>query len=422
MIKRLKNRLYIFAICIKRLQIYRKLWRYFEFLRPEVETNAEREEHEFGPVWFELWLREMSRKGTELDPSTLQKFLEIPRHRLGFSLHFDRYKEFLPQIEWIFPDAKIVDTAKPEVWHEATGILIWGLKFHLTSYRLIARNKSVGLPVLIAEDGFLKSVHTGAALDQDIRLRTGVSVVLDDMTAYYDSTLPSRIETWLNSDEIIPDEEIREAKQHIEFIVKNHLTKYNHQPIYEPELGCSGRKKVLLVDQRRSDFSIIRGCADPNTFEAMLKCAIRENPDADILVKTHPDTLAGMEGYYTKVKKSGNIIPITFGINPISLIKAVDHVYVVSSQFGFEAAMCGKKVTVFGLPFYSGWGVTDDRLPCLRRRKKRTLEEIFVFAYMRYTHYADPDTQKPCDMQRAMEWLLENRRVYFKAANVRCDI
>jgi capsular polysaccharide export protein len=242
------------------------------------------------------------------------------------------------------------------------------------------------------------------------------------MTAYYDSTLPSRIETWLNSDEVVPSEEIRQAKQHIDFIVSNYLTKYNHQPIYTPEIGRPGKKKVLLIDQRRNDYSVIRGCADENTFDAMLRCAIRENPDADILIKTHPDTLAGLDGYYTKVQKTGNIFPITFGINPISLIKAVDHVYVVSSQFGFEAAMCGKKVSVFGLPFYSGWGLTDDRLSCSRRQKKRTLEEIFAFAYMRYTHYSDPDTKKPCDIQRAMDWLLENRREYFKASNIRCDI
>lgn len=416
MAESLKGNLCSFAKRFKRLGPYKTLWRYLSFLKPEIDDI------DFEAVNFEFLLRGMSRKGVEANKSMLQEFLEKPEHRFGFNIGYSRFKELLPQIEWVFSKAEVIDISKLEAWHDATGILLWGLMPHESKYRLIARNRSIGLPLLIAEDGFLKSVHTGEALKENIRWRMGVSVIFDDMTAYYDSTMPSRIETWLNSDEVISDEEIRQAKRHIEFIVGNHLTKYNHQPIYTPDFGRPGKKKILVVDQRRNDYSIIRGCADQRTFEDMLDCAIRENPDADILIKTHPDTLAGLEGYYTKVKKTENIIPITFGINPISLIKAVDHVYVVSSQFGFEAAMCGKKVSVFGLPFYSGWGLTDDRLPCLRRKKKRSLEEIFVFSYMRYTHYADPDTKKPCDIQRAMEWLLENRREYFKTANIRCDI
>ena len=39
----------------------------------------------------------------------------------------------------------------------------------------------------------------------------------------------------------------------------------------------------------------------------------------------------------------------------------MDRVYVVSSTMGFEALLAGKSVTCFGMPWYAGWGATDDR-------------------------------------------------------------
>lgn len=46
------------------------------------------------------------------------------------------------------------------------------------------------------------------------------------------------------------------------------------------------------MEQSKGDYSIIKGFGDENTFNYMLECAIKENPDCDILVKVHPDTLA----------------------------------------------------------------------------------------------------------------------------------
>jgi capsular polysaccharide export protein len=35
----------------------------------------------------------------------------------------------------------------------------------------------------------------------------------------------------------------------------------------------------------------------------------------------------------------------------------------VSSQLGFEAILAGHRPVTFGVPFYAGWGLTDDRRP-----------------------------------------------------------
>ena len=46
----------------------------------------------------------------------------------------------------------------------------------------------------------------------------------------------------------------------------------------------------------------------------------------------------------------------------VAATRPVDAVYVVTSTMGFEALLVGKPVTTFGVPWYAGWGVTDDRV------------------------------------------------------------
>jgi capsular polysaccharide export protein len=142
----------------------------------------------------------------------------------------------------------------------------------------------------------------------------------------------------------------------------------------------------------------------------MLACAIQENPNADIIVKTHPESFrGGRKGYFTGTKREGNVYPFTDPICPLSLLEYVDKVYCVTTQMGFEALMCGKQVTCFGAPFYSGWGLTDDRVKCARRIKKRSIEEVFHFAYIEYSKYMNPNSGALCEIEEAIDYLLQKR-------------
>ena len=217
----------------------------------------------------------------------------------------------------------------------------------------------------------------------------------------------------LNYEEITR-EEIERSERLIRLITKNHLTKYNHQPIFTPKIGRKEAKKILVIDQSYGDYSIKKGLANEKTFKNILKAAVEENTDADILVKTHPDTFAGTrEGYFTGIKQEGRIYPVTFQINPLSLINYADKVYVVSSQFGFEALMRNKEVHCFGLPFYSNWGLTNDKIKCSRRNRKRTVEEVFAITYLKYCFYVNPETGKRCEIEEAIDYIIKKREEFF---------
>ena len=286
--------------------------------------------------------------------------------------------------------------------------------------QIIAKALLHGKQPYIIEDCFLRSIFSVAYKNIDHKYQKSIGFTIDDLTSYYDANFPSRLELMLNNKDIVISEEQKQrARACIDKIVETHLTKYNNQPIYEPKIGREGVKKVLVVDQSYGDMSIARGGGSDIVFKDMLQSAIDENPDADIIVKTHPDTMSGTRGgYYTGLKQHDNIYPMTEPINPISLIKYVDKVYVCTTQFGFEALMCGKDVHVFGMPFYAGWGLTHDRQKCERRTNTRTLEEVFYIAYIMYSYYVNPDKKCRCEIEKAMDYLLKLRDEYFRDKGV----
>ena len=181
------------------------------------------------------------------------------------------------------------------------------------------------------------------------------------------------------------------------------------------EIGRVGHRKILLVDQRFGDMSVEMGFGSEKTFNNMLREALDRGKDYDIIIKQHPDSITGgKKSYFNNemlayTKALSNVFVVDFDINPYSLMKNVDEVFVCSSGMGFEALLANKKVTCFGMPFYSGWGITEDKIKCDRRVKKRTLEEIFYVAYILLSRYFNPDTNKVCDIEEVCEYILKNR-------------
>jgi capsular polysaccharide export protein len=153
--------------------------------------------------------------------------------------------------------------------------------------------------------------------------------------------------------------------------------------------------------------------ADEKNFADMLDAAIAENPDAQIIIKMHPDSISkGRCSYYGKVKANGRVHKLMEVVNPWCVLEAVDKVYVCTSQIGLEALMCGKEVHCFGMPVYAGWGLTKDRVKLERRSAKVTLEELVHALYVSFAVYVHPLTSVPCEVEEYIEALLQLRNRY----------
>lgn len=176
---------------------------------------------------------------------------------------------------------------------------------------------------------------------------------------------------------------------------------------------------MLVIDQTFGDMAVKYGQASEVDFNKMLETAISENPEAQIWVKTHPDVLSGKKkGYLTDLPQyTDRVRIITEDVNPASLIKLCEKVYCVTSQMGFEALLLGKKVVTFGVPWFAGWGVTDDRNEAVQllvqqnRRKDRSLLQLFYAAYFDYSRYINPNTGEKGSIFDVIDYLYKAKRL-----------
>lgn len=287
---------------------------------------------------------------------------------------------------------------------------LFGLKDPYESFRIIQTAYKNKRAIIYGETGFLLSILPEGHHEAADEYRQYHSVLLDRKCMYTDARHQSDLEYMLNTIRV-SKENCKHARKMIDKLVDTKITKYNYQPIKSVKIG-NRKEKVLVVDQLYGDLSITLGLATDEVFSEMLQTAIRENPNADILVKTHPESNSTHKRrHYNKV--DNGIIFVDYDINPFCLLEQVDKVYVCSSQLGFEALMCGKEVHTFGLPFYAGWGLTIDRLQCERRTKKRTLEEVFFIAYMMYNNYVSYRDKCSCGIEQTIDELIELRSEYW---------
>lgn len=279
-------------------------------------------------------------------------------------------------------------------------VIGWGLK--PTSVRARQHAQRNKLAYIALEDGFIRSLGLGVNGFQPH------SMVVDETGIYYDASRPSDLENWLNT-ATFDGEELEQAERCMALIARYRLSKYNHAP--DQPVNNASRERVLVVDQTAGDASIHYGGASASSFNQMLEAALAEHPNAEILVKIHPDVIAGKkQGHLLNAANHPRCKVIGEDLNPWALFDQVDHVYVVTSQLGFEALLAGKQVHCFGIPFYAGWGLTHDQLPCHRRRVKRTLVEVFAAAYLRYCRYANPYTRQSATLEETIAVIADQKR------------
>ncbi|SHF54825.1 capsular polysaccharide export protein [Microbulbifer donghaiensis] len=282
-----------------------------------------------------------------------------------------------------------------------THIAGWGRKPTTLRARKVAAAR--GLPYLSIEDGFLRSAGLGV---HGARLH---SMVVDETGIYYDATGPSDLES-LIADATFDDAELARAREAMALLCHYRLSKYNHAPD-EPIEWPDPRPRILVVDQTAGDAAIEFGKASAASFTTMLESALREHPDAEVCVKVHPDVIAGKKrGHLLELARQHGCRLLAEDICPWALLDAVQEVYVVTSQFGFDALLAGKKVHCFGLPFFAGWGLTADRVQCERRNLARSLEQVFAAAYLRYSRYINPYTCDRCSLEDTIYLIAEQKR------------
>lgn len=261
-------------------------------------------------------------------------------------------------------------------------------------------------PLLRLEDGFLRSVGLGAAGQPP------VSLVLDSRGIYYDPRHSSDLEVLLQEGAFSPLDRAR-ARALIARLVGARITKYNLDENARPLVVPPDRTVILVPGQVEDDASMRFGAPGLDTLTHLERVRAR-CPDAYILFKPHPDVSAGLRRGLSNEKKAlGFADAVVAGYPMTALLDHVQEVHTITSLTGFEALLRGRRVVCEGVPFYAGWGLTEDMAhehPALARRTRRlSLSELVAGALIHYPLYADPQEGRIITVEEAVD-LLERFR------------
>ena len=261
-----------------------------------------------------------------------------------------------------------------------------------------------GIPVHRVEDGFLRSVGLGSDLVRPL------SLVVDTRGIYFDPNKPSDLETILRETVFTEDLKNRGAEIR-QRIIAERLSKYNVGDDTPLVLrATSGQKTILVPGQVEDDASIRLGCVDIRRNLELLIEVRRQNPDAYIVYKPHPDVFAkNRKGDIPACEALRFCNQIVKDISMPACLRAIDEVHTLTSLTGFEALLHGKLVSTYGLPFYAGWGLTRDRHQVSRRGRKLELDELVTGALILYPRYFDWNTGYVISPEAALEVLSRSK-------------
>ena len=283
------------------------------------------------------------------------------------------------------------------------GVAVWGAS--PTAWRGEAIAARRGVPLVRIEDAFLRSVHPGRQSGE-----APLGLLVDPVGIHFDSSRPSRIEEILQSSDLYNSNLLDQAKRLTNCLIFDGLSKYNNS---DADLPAPAPGYVLVVDQTVGDASIHRSGASKATFRDMLAVARRDHPERRIVIRTHPESRAGLRpGHFGSGDAGGRVSLLTAPVSPHRLLAGAAQVFTVSSQLGFEAILNGHSPRVFGQPFYAGWGLSQDEQPIPRRTRQLTREELFAGAMLLAPLWYDPCRDRLCGVEEVIHQLQAEVRAW----------
>ena len=303
----------------------------------------------------------------------------------------DIFARFFPQYRVAFVRGNNIFSIKSFMFTKdimktnKVAIIKWGEKPLPYFIRVLIYFKKMN--VLRIEDGFLRSLNVGVLHTRP------ASICVDKLGIYFNSSRISHIENLLNFYDLSEKKDLLEkAKKAISLIKETNLFKYyDYREVFKRETFKRTRKySILVIGQVEADASIKYGANRVKTNSALILKAKADYPFADIYFRPHPDYMynnrsGDMNNDDYLIQKHAVVLDKATPL--FEVLSKVDHVYTITSLVGLEALIFGKKVTCYGKPFYSGWGLTEDKTKVKRRYRKRTLEELFAIAYLLYPKY-----------------------------------
>lgn len=300
-----------------------------------------------------------------------------------YCLNFSFWKKlficrFLSEYKCVFFNTKqflkFVQRSKSEKFTQKFSVLCWASK--------LARDKELAdllygyrdqnlISLYLAEDAFIRSQGLGSDFYYPY------SLVIDSRGIYYDPRYQSDLECIFSSIrsmqmlDPVKYQSLRDRALNLQsVIVDGRVSKYqsSRHPRIIPVINTvhkiePNRKIIFIPFQVSDDASVIfGGCGYTNL--SLLREVRRSDPDAFIFCKIHPDVVSsnrinGDAENYESIEDLSDLV-VFDEYSALDCIQAADEIHTISSLAGFEGLLRNKKVVCYGMPFYAGYGLTQD--------------------------------------------------------------
>jgi capsular polysaccharide export protein len=233
-----------------------------------------------------------------------------------------------------------------------------------------------------------------------------LSQVIDSSGMYYDPGRPSDLEAWLVNATFL-DSDLARARALRKRLLQLSPGLYGMASSDRPlQMSALPNQRVILVPgQVPQDASVRLGCPDIASDAALLAAVRSANPHAHILYKPHPDVVSGNRSAGPVPPNPRDFDQRVDSANIVACLDAADEVHTMTSLVGFEAVLRGRRVVTYGLPFYAGWGLTEDRHTLARRNRRLSLDELVAGVLLHYPRYVNDLTGEFTTAEWAVERL-----------------
>ena len=261
-----------------------------------------------------------------------------------------------------------------------------------------------GVDLLHMDDDFLRFAGLEAVLPPAAMLTA------DDLGPHDDAAGPSRLEALLQNYELSAEEMSRGIAL-LDRLARVHDLKDGpdkSRMIAVPK----GRKTVLVPGEAGR----VEEAAASERNLLLLRRVRERNPDAFIIFKPHAD-LEADRASTREARRYADLVEKKADIS--DLVAQCDAVETFSAPTGFAALLLGVPVTVHGLPFYAGWGLTEDLSVFPRRTTRRTLAELVYLTLVVYARCTDPVSLLPCPPEVLIDRAVAGQQEMHRAARPR---
>lgn len=297
---------------------------------------------------------------------------------------------------------------------------------HCTKLRNLARDLAArGIPVIRIEDAFIRSNGLGCNFFYPY------SLALDRSGIYYDPSGPSDLENILTSLRTRSDyQELRTRADRLRrIVIDGGITKYRSgsriNPVHEVatllrENPGKFDRVIFIPAQVDQDASVVLGGLGYNNL-SLIRRVRKDNPRALIIVKIHPDVLSGLRNGFPEKDELKHHVDFlcTDSYSPLDLAEIADEIHTMCSLTGFEALLRGKKVVCYGMPFYAGYGLTEDICAldgneiAVAARKRRAnvitdITDLVIGSLILYPRYFNWDTGCEASAEEVVSVLLNH--------------